>query len=404
MSSHCLTRLESLSAGLLALLAFMIPISTTGAHVLLGLCFISWLLHVRRDLGSALNSMLSEPVTRAILGLLAFFVVGTLYSEAPWADIKTSLFKMGKWLYLPFLVSLIRQSHRKSWVIDALVWSMMLTLFLAILKINHVISWWPVRFTETCVFKDHIFTNLMMSFTAFILAHKAADASGLGKRISFITLFVGSVYYVLFMSEGRSGYIMFILLWVFFCFQKQKGRYRILGMAMLISLLLLAGFYFSTFQRRILQVVHTAALVQISPSKDDKSIRERLVFIENTLTCIKIHPWFGSGTGSFKTVYAKNALNRQWPMTANSHNEYLNISLQLGIAGLGALLWFFYTLYKSIAALQRPEQYYAQGLLGMMVVGCMGNAWLMDFTSGCFFMVCLAACLATRGSYVQHRI
>lgn len=396
MHNLCLTPLERLHAGLIALLAFMIPISTAGTNSVLILWISLWMvLHVLRgDLRVQISQMLSEPVTRAVLLFVGVFVVASFYSTAPWSDIRVSLGKIGKWLYLPFLVCALQPSRHRTWVLNAFLSSMMLTLFLAMLKIYGGISLWSVRFTDACVFKDHIFTNLMMSFAAFLLAHKALQTSHVWRRVGFLSLCVAAIYYVFFMSEGRSGYVILSVLWVFFCVQTQKRKYRVFGIAALLVLLMLAYFNFSHFQRRILQVVHTVPLINTTHSEGDISIRQRLAYMENTVALIKIHPWVGFGTGSFKTVYEKYALNRTWPMTANPHNEYLNIALQCGVLGLATLLWFFYVLHKSTQALEKPEKYYAAGLIGIMVVGCMGNAWLMDFTSGYFFMVCLAACLA----------
>ena len=387
---------EHWNEGLIALLAFMIPISTAGTNSVLILWISLWmLLHVLRgDLRVQISQMLSEPVTRAVLLFVGVFVVASFYSTAPWSDIRTSLAKMSKWLYLPFLVCALQPSMHRRWVLNAFLGSMMLTLFLAMLKIYGGISLWSVRFTDACVFKDHIFSNLMMSFAAFLLAHKALDTSHTWMRAGFLLLCTTSIYYVLFMSEGRSGYVILALLWVFFSIQRQQGKYRLVGITSLIVLLILTGFYFSTFQRRILQVIHTVPLINTTHVEGDISIRQRMNYIDNTVALIKIHPWLGFGTGSFKTAYEQGALNRTWPMTANPHNEYLNIAVQCGVFGLAALLWFFYILRKSIQSLERPEKYYAQGLLGIMVVGCMGNAWFMDFTSGYFFIVCLAACLA----------
>lgn len=387
---------ERWNAGLIAFLAFMIPISTAGTNSVLILWISLWVVLqlLRGELRIKISQMLLEPVTRAILLFVGVFVVASFYSTAPWSDIRIALGKMSKWLYLPFLVCALQPSKHRRWVLNAFLGSMMLTLFLAMLKIYGGISLWSVRFTDACVFKDHIFTNLMMSFAAFLLAHKALHTSHAWMRAGFLLLCTTSIYYVLFMSEGRSGYVILALLWVFFSIQTQKGKYRAMGITSLIVLLIVAGLYFSNFQRRLLQMAHTASMVNMTKTYEDRSIHQRLSYIENTVALFKIHPWLGFGTGSFKTAYEQYALNRTWPMTANPHNEYLNIAVQCGVLGLAALLWLFYVLYKSTQALKMPEYYYAQGLLGIMVVGCMGNAWLMDFTSGYFFIVLLAACLA----------
>ncbi len=43
------------------------------------------------------------------------------------------------------------------------------------------------------------------------------------------------------------------------------------------------------------------------------------------------------------------------PLTDNPHNAYLNLGVQLGLLGMGALLLFFLLQWR-FAGLMRPEQ------------------------------------------------
>jgi O-antigen ligase len=78
--------------------------------------------------------------------------------------------------------------------------------------------------------------------------------------------------------------------------------------------------------------------------------------------------------------------------TNNPHNEYLNILIQVGLLGLGVFLGFLYTLFKASLMLKSPSQWFAQGLVLAMAVGCLANSWIMDFTSGYFFVMLIAFC------------
>jgi O-antigen ligase len=79
-------------------------------------------------------------------------------------------------------------------------------------------------------------------------------------------------------------------------------------------------------------------------------------------------------------------------LTRNPHNEYINILFQLGIFGVTAFVGFFCFLFKRSFALPCPEKWFAQGIILAIAIGCLANSWLMDFTSGYFFVMIVAFC------------
>jgi O-antigen ligase len=72
--------------------------------------------------------------------------------------------------------------------------------------------------------------------------------------------------------------------------------------------------------------------------------------------------------------------------TTNPHNEYLNITIQLGVIGLASLLYLFYCEWRVAASLTTThERQLARGLVITFVIGCLFNSLLMDHTEGLLF-------------------
>ena len=72
--------------------------------------------------------------------------------------------------------------------------------------------------------------------------------------------------------------------------------------------------------------------------------------------------------------------------TVNPHNEYLNIAVQLGAAGLLMLLYLFYCQWRLASLLPTPyERHLARSLVITFAVGCLFNSLLMDHAEGLFF-------------------
>lgn len=373
----------------------MIPLSTAGAHVLLALFMISWLFS--GDLKAQALAMMHCMPLRIACFLFFIFFVGGFYSVAPLKDINLMLGKMTKLLYFPFLWSTMARSPRRYWVVWAFVIAMLLTLSVALLqKYGGLMMGHPRTFSYFAVFKDHIFTNLMMAFAAFILAHQASGATTLLKRIGLYVLTAMMVYYGFLISGGRTGYIIFVVLWIVFCIQRRKEQSLRLGLMVLALLLGLTLYYSPSIQRRVLDIKSIGSVGKPVIRINDLSFNDRLSYLKNTWTLSKTHPWFGFGTGSLKTVYQEAAIEHGWSATTNPHNEYLNIFFQLGLCGLLIFLWFFYALYKESLRFTGIDRDLAQGLLIIMIVGCAINSWLMDFTSGIFFIVLMAVLLSSK--------
>ncbi|MGH8623536.1 MAG: O-antigen ligase family protein, partial [Burkholderiales bacterium] len=113
---------------------------------------------------------------------------------------------------------------------------------------------------------------------------------------------------------------------------------------------------------------------------------QRLEFYRVSLEIVKDRPLLGHGTGSFASAYAEKMKGQRALLTRNPHNEYLHLMVQLGLAGLAALLYLFWTHWRSTPRLPTPtERHLARGLVLTMAVGCLFNSWLMDHTEGLLY-------------------
>ncbi len=379
------TKCDNFSKQCAVLLGFVIPVSTTATHVVLFFLLINWFL--AGNFSEKIKISIAHPVSKAALILFGVFVTGTFYSAAPLDDKIFILGKMGKLLYLPFLLPLFMEEKWRRSGMAAFVGAMLLTLILSMLKLyaNLPIS---TRFTEACVFKDHIYTNFMMAFAGFVVGHYGLQSKNGWERFALSCLLSGFVFYVFFMSKGRTGYIIFALLWLLFFLQRISFKGIILGT---IGLILLVGLAFKLsypLQEGFGLVINNIEQYQAGDS--NTSVGARLEFFTQTWDLAKQHPWFGYGTGSFRSVYETHATANQLLLTDNPHNEYLNIFFQLGLFGFAAFIGFFILLGKLSFRLPKPEQWIAQGALGAMILGCLANSWLLDFTSGYFFVIIIA--------------
>ena len=78
------------------------------------------------------------------------------------------------------------------------------------------------------------------------------------------------------------------------------------------------------------------------------SVGLRISFTINSWEIIKQNPFIGVGTGDYPSEYKKiNMINTPGlPDTANPHNMYILVLVQLGLLGLASLLSIFYYQMK----------------------------------------------------------
>jgi O-antigen ligase len=100
-------------------------------------------------------------------------------------------------------------------------------------------------------------------------------------------------------------------------------------------------------------------------------------------------PILGTGTGSYNSafrikrpaIYSITGGSKR-----NPHNEYLLVAVQLGLLGLLLLLYLFYTQLISSKKINDNEtKYLSQGLVLLIVIGCLGNSLIMDSGEGHFW-------------------
>ena len=88
---------------------------------------------------------------------------------------------------------------------------------------------------------------------------------------------------------------------------------------------------------------------------------QRYTFWEYSIKLIAEKPLLGHGTGSFAKEYERSAHNEHL-ITKNPHNEFLMISVQLGLLGLLIYLGFLANQYYCAKKLPNEEKWLAQGL------------------------------------------
>lgn len=353
-----------------------IPLSNSLTTIISLLVALSCVLYMER---SNFKQIIKNPITIAVLIFIGINLIGVSYSMADKTEIYQALRKYTRTLYIPLLIPLFYEARWRHVAVLTFIAAVFVSVVVAI---NAGIV----------VFKDSIFTSLFVAFTVYLLAHYAIDFKRY--RFAIIPLALFFVYYLFFINIGRIGQAIFIMLFVLFAWQCVRHTFKAQLLTFAVLFLILAGAVIlpsSFMMRQNVAMREVEQFLQHDTIPHESSIGTRMLLAQNSWQLIKYKPLFGFGTGGFRAAYAAYApeLPGKEPRT-NPHNQYLLTWVELGAVGLISLLYFFFTLVRSFWQQHNTAGYLGLGLSLSLIVGCVLNSWLLDFTSSFFFVFFIA--------------
>jgi len=328
-----------LNAGLVALLAFALPLSTSALSILAVLILVVWL--VEGGYREKWRTIIANPVAVAVLAYLALFGIGLLWSSELASGLDV-LKKYWKLMLLPIFLTALRWEWRRVYL-GSFVAGMTVAMTITYLAWFGLVHYSDVSTTHLTRGTFHVIYNPLLALAIYLVSHELAWGQVRPMvrwpLIGLVCLMIVNM----FITEGRAGQMAFFVLTGLFCLQNfckniLKG---VLILTFCLPAIFAAGYQFSTtFHARVDRACTEIAHCQSNPNT---SVGLRLLFWQNSWEIIKKEPWLGVGTGDFKSAYAE-INKRQSPdmeATDNPHNQYVFVLCQLGLLGLLGLLGIF---------------------------------------------------------------
>lgn len=352
---------------------FVIPLSTGATSILYVVTLVFILLSGRWQ--ERFHQIASNPAALSFFGLFVIFVLGTFYSAGSWYDISRQLVRYNWLLLAPLLIPLFISEKWKRLAINAFLFAMIITLLFSYAK---YFDWITFGRSHVSIFKSRIIQNFLMAFATFILFYRWKNHQPY-RWIYAITIIFMSIN-VIFMSEGRSGYLVYGALLIYSCayFYSWKGLlYALIGFSVMLGL---AYNFSNSFHSRINQAfvdVH-----QYDKGQVRTSLGYRMTWIKNGVTLIEKKPLIGYGTGSIKVAYGRlpQKVVDETGIITNMGNEYFNFLVQFGFVGLVYLFAMFYIQWRYSENLSDEWKFTIHIFLIGMALGNIFNSWLTDTT------------------------
>lgn len=365
-----------------------LPISTALDNVLL---FLVLLMGILSGVFWQHRTLIwHNPVALGALLLCGLLVLGSVYGQGEVRDAVDVLGKYADIWFIALLLPLFKDSRYRRYGLTFFMAAMVITLVLSYL------IWFGVfegtRFfadrarDNPVVFKLHITHGILMAFAAYLFAVKAR--SGVVQvRILMMALGLLAAFNVLFMTQGRTGYLVLGVLGIYYIYSLLGRRAWWFGVVGAVAMSI-AGYTVSpALKGRVDIALHEAQVWQPGHGNNEtSSIGTRMDYYTNTLKIIVQHPFVGVGTGGFEKAYGQQISGTAVAPSNNPHNQFLLISAQLGLPGLAAFIYLLLTQWRSARNLSTEEEHLlARGVVLTMVVGSLFNSMLLDHTEGLFY-------------------
>ena len=382
-------------------LGFTIPMWVVADSILVVILVACW--SAGGEWRKRLRRITANPVAVASLLLFAWLLLGTLWGAGTLGDRALSIKKYADLLLIPLLISMAIDAQERNRALLALAASLVVTLLLSlslsmgfILPTSGVLNCDP---SNPCVFKKHTTHNVLMAFGALLFAVLAWMSQDRRVRWGWGVVSVLAASNVL-MVHGRTGYVVLAGLAIL-AFHMTFGWRGILAAIVALSISFSTAYQISSsFHERVNLAV--SGVMQWNPTVavTNDPIGWRLEYFYHTAEIIQDHPLIGVGTGGFVHAYRARTEHAGLDVPPHPHNQYLFILAQVGIVGLGLLIWLFVQQWRSTSlADDATHGLLAKGLVVTIAVGSFFNPFLVDHTEKLFY--CLFSGLMYSGTDSQ---
>lgn len=347
------------------------------------------------------GAVFNEPLVKVFVPGIVLVSLGLLWSLSPLA---TSLLVWKKYVWLaatPLVMMSLSGNHQQR-DIDKL-----LSAYLCVAGLTLVLSFYygASRLSVAgAVFKDHIIQSFIFAIALSICLYRAHD-NGLAKRVGYLILAALFAISMLFLSDGRSGYILCPLAFLFaFAYLYPLKRFLLLAIA--VAVVFYAAFSVSpAMQNRWADIHHSLTIFQ---TKEDRltslGFRLRQWQIAGELQAQYQRRAIGLGTGGIHAPYQRYTAAHflKYPKGQRLiekgnllfDGSYVNFWLQYGPAGVLFIGFWLVALWRLSSPLPDVNCYLARFLLLSLGVLLTINPWMSSSTPShllsLFFILCFA--------------
>ncbi len=353
--------------------------------------------------------IINNSIALIAIGIFMLFVLGLLYTSAPYESAQSLLKKYSKFIYIPLLLSAFHEQRWKKLGYIAFLSGMSLMLLLSYMtllgwSLESIYAGTYAGRDEHIVFRSRIAHGTLMAYATYLFIHHAIDNKRM--RIMFIILAALASFNVLVMIASRSGQLLWMVLMLLLIFQHLGWKRVVLGFVIVPTFAITILLSNELTRTRVIELYNDVEYIK--EGNYANSLGLRIIWAQVGWDIFKHNPIMGTGTGSFETefkkfVQKKAIVNKELYYTQNPHNGYVSVGVQLGVVGLVFLIMLFVQQWRVSNQLPLLSNYIAKGMIVTTVVGNVMNSVIISHTQGLFFAIFTALLFSSYKSEIFQK-
>lgn len=285
---------------------------------------------------------------RFLFVFIGWMIVATTWGDAPMYDRIHEILSWRKILLFPLILALVSQEFKEKTLIVITSVGMVCALLAWFMAAADGASI-PVVLMRSDVVQT---IYLSLSVFAVITLVRANFNSMTSLYLSWSFLGVLVLVATIFSSDGRSGYLFFLVGVV--CFALSLVKRNRVAIVSSLTILIVGALFLAPKPSAVIWdgIEEVSAIIDPAQNPEYSSMGIRVVMWDHSIEMIANKPIFGSGAGSFETDYSKVAESRSVGWRAgrsnDPHNQFLHIAAEYGLVGLMLLAAFIGSLIHSL--------------------------------------------------------
>jgi O-antigen ligase len=363
--------LDILNVASLMLIAFLLPINQNFISPIIGIWIISSLIKIINKPKLNFNPSLALLILFYVLLIIGLLWTDNLKAGGFDLEVKMSM------LIFPLLFTFLTYSKR---YIKYILYSFLLGIFIsALFLIFKATQNYIITESIDSFFYINLSPQLHPSYFSFYVL-TALILILLDLKYKILNLFFNDIIYILFiiflsifnlLLLSKIGVVCSLILLFIFLIEWMISKKKYI-LSILILSIVTSSLYF-TYQNSSYVKSRTNDLVnslsQNKKNNPNSSTGIRLKVWKEGIKLIKEKPFFGYGTGDVKDElmarYKLNNIERAYQLNLNAHNQFIQITIALGLLGLLLFLSvFWYGIKQSLI----QKNYYLLGYLILSII------------------------------------
>ena len=355
-----------------------------------------------KELRSRLANIKKQPLAIGVGAFILMLIIGCFYSMADFKETLRSLWGWRKILLLPIALSLFADHVWKDRFIKV---SVEFIFLCSLLSITSFIWQFEVyRFAPGIVIRNYATQGMVFAVAIFsiVMGFIYQKKFKVQHEWPHIFYMISLLIALIFMTPGRSGYLVLIVLSIYFCYRViiyKKNYWAALFVCLLIPSLFLNS---SIVKDRVNLGINEISNVSAAYEKET-SMGSRIIAWKNAIELIKEHPLLGVGTGGYEPAFVDHVKDQKGQenfLHHDPHNQFLKI-----LAELGSIGFLIFIAFLASTLLQKVKPFYFHLGLGVLIAWCatsLFSSHFSTFTEGRFIYIWLGIMLASESNKIKR--